>query len=188
MTTEPTCLDSLEEVQPEDTCPLDVWVRLPADKHGSRYLKRKRYRTYREIYNDMHKHLDRIECEKCGHTRPTPKGQWYGKPPRCEGCGESDWFMWLDEYDSNGDGWRNEDAVFAQPDEEIVHIMCYSNVGGNEGYQAHLSVLLRKGSWGERTERVVHLYWIKSFRGMQHVHKLVEHMMKATGAWPGWCK
>lgn len=185
MTTETICLDSLEEVASDEVCPLDVWVRLPPDDNGSRYIRRKRYRTFREIYNSMHEHLDRIECESCGETIARPKRRASGEYPKCKCGGGAGWLEWLDEYDSNGDGWRNEDSVIAQRGEEILQIMCFANVGGNEGYQAHLSVEL-SGDGDQR--RTVHLYWIKSFRGMQHVYKLVGEMMKATGVWPEWCQ
>lgn len=179
---ETICLDSLEEVEPSEACELDVWVRMPPDEHGSRYIRRKRYRTFKEIFDDIHKALDLIQCEKCGATKPRLKHNWWNNPPKCE-CGESEWFEIIDEYDSHP---RDHHREIAERDEEIVSIICHSEVGGNEGYFAHMSVSLR-GKWdAQDSRRSVDLYWIKSFRGMAHVHSLVKRMMIATGVWPNY--
>lgn len=179
---QPICLDSFEEVAPDVAVPLEVEVRVP-NEHGGHYLRRKRWRTFAEVYRDMHKAMNLRVCV-CGHEWPETHRAWENPCPKCGEGGyqaansDAHWAI-IDEYDS-GIGRENSHVEIGKPTEHIAEILCYSNVGGNEGYQAHFAVLLR--DCGEL--RYVPLYWIKSFRGMNHVHSLVARMMKATGIWP----
>ena len=183
--TEQICLDSFEEAQPDCECPLEVEVRVP-NEYGGHYLRRKRWKTFREIEKAMNSHLNRIKCHSCGKEMPMPprKGsKWWWDQIDKNCCSDPDWGESIGEYSSSG-VFRNEDAEIAEPDEHVVEIVCHAHVGGNEGYYANLGVLLRKRFQNE--SRYVHLYHIKSFRGMAHVHDLVKRMMQATGVWPEW--
>ncbi len=51
---------------------------------------------------------------------------------------------------------------------------------------ADCDVLLEKNHMRDQ-RRLVNVYHVKSFRGMDHVHDLVKRMMKATGVWPSYC-
>ena len=176
-------LNTLEEAEPDCPCPLDVWVRLPPNENGYNYIKRKRYRTFHEIFVDLHKAMDQMECENCGTVRKPPKTKRYADTV-CK-CGKNDWVEWIGEYDSCP---LDPNREIAQRDEEIVSIMCYHEPGGNEGYHANVSVTFRSAfDGGRETHRTVHLYWIKHFGGMQFSHNLVKHLMKATGVWTPHC-
>lgn len=181
-TTTDICLDSFEEYVPDEACPLEVEVRVP-NEYGGHYLRRKRWRTFREILRSMREVLNRIKCHKCGQEWPREDRNWWQNPPSC--CGpDQDLGELIDEYDSCG-SLNNEDSEIGEPDEHVVEIVCYCHVGGNEGYYAEMGVLLRKRHVDGM--RFVPLYRVKSFRGMEHVHDLVRRMMLATGAWPEWC-
>ena len=177
---EEICLDALEEVKPDEKVPLDVYVRLPPDASGAQYLRRKRWRTFGEVFKDMHDALYIRVCSKCGHEAKDGHKEW-DKP--CKKCG-GEMTPLIDEYDSGPANIKEFKATrqIADADEMVADIVCYSHVGGNEGYYATMGVLLKRNH--VEGTRFVALYWVKSFSGMQHVHNLVERMMKATGAWP----
>ena len=156
-----TDLSKLQEVEPEHPCELDVHVRLEGEKKG--YIQRKRWRTYKEIYDDMHAHLNVGVCDKCKREVPYSRELW-DAPCKCEAGAE--WMPIIDEYDSGRDHPKEEyDTPIATLDEELVYAMAHCCEGGNEGYQVHFSAIFRPthgGGFGSNDNRYVHLYWIKS--------------------------
>lgn len=179
---ETICLDSLEEVKPDVAVPMDVEVYLPTDDRGCRYIKRKRWRTHAEIYRDLHKAMNLRVCGKCGHEKPEHHNAW--RHPKCTECGEGDYSPLIDEYDSNCVMPSDEHKEIGKPDERIWAICCYCEVGGNEGYNAYVTLYLTNDK--TREHRYVNVYRIKSFAGMNHVYGLVKRLMIATGVWPSW--
>lgn len=163
---------------PDVEIPLEVEYRVP-NEYGGHYIKRLRWCTYGEVFTACHKWMNVRECT-CGHVFPDSRQAW-GKP--CPKCKERDCHApYIDEYDS-GPGSRPQmrDVEIGRPDEWLSEIVCYPQVGGNEGYHANLGVTLRNQA-GEM--RFVLLYWIKSFVGMKHALKLSTRLMVGTGAWP----
>ena len=54
-------LETLPEVNPSHPCELDVWVHLPEPNKG--YVRRKRWKTFKEVYQQLHNHLNVAVCD-----------------------------------------------------------------------------------------------------------------------------
>lgn len=184
------CLDALQEAESHWAVPMTVDVLVP-NEYGGHYLRHKRFRTFGEIYADMHRQMQKLKCFGCGKEYEGSYNpcNWYKnlEPNLRTCCDKPDWGELIDEYDRAG-VYRKEELLqeVGKPGERIVDIMCYCSVGGNEGYMADCDLLLEKDHIREQ-RRVVNVYHVKSFRGMEHVHDLVKRMMKAVGSWPTWC-
>lgn len=173
------CLDSFPEAESDAAVSFAVEVRVPAE-HGGNYLVRKRYRTPREIYQKLHKALDKSVCE-CGNEFKPKK--WDVKCPKC-GEGSDHRYELVDEYDSCCHFGDDEHKEVAPRDWHMSSVAVWCETGGNEGYSVYVTLHLYKD--GERA--FVNVYRIKSFRGMRHCHNLVERIMKLCGVWPEYCK
>lgn len=173
-------LSMLKEVKPDHPCELDVHVHLEGEKKG--YIVRKRWKTFKEVYDAMHAELNVSVCSKCKTEKPYSRELW-DNPCKCEEGAE--WQQIIDEYDSGRDYPKEEyEQPIASMDEELVYAIAHCCEGGNEGYQAHLSCIFRPkygGGFGSDGNRYVHLYWIKSFVGHDHVHDLTRRMNHAVG-------
>lgn len=167
----------LEDAEQRELVAVDVWGRL-VDEHGkpTGFIKRKRYKTFAEIYKEMHGALEKIQCSGCGKVRDWTFRWWEKRQPKWKPCcGGSEYFEWIDEYDSMP---YDENRPIAALGEEVVGLQCWCEEGGNEGDLAKFGVLLQEG---RGDVRFVQVYWIKSFRGIEHCHMLVEQMMRALG-------
>lgn len=186
MTTKDICLDSLPEVESREPAPLDVWVKLPPDANGcSGYIRRKRFRTYNEIARDLNKFLDRIRCKSCGKEWPR-KHNWYMDESAYSCCGrDADIRELIDEYSATQCRYHLDDCEIVNSDkEEFIKPIAYCDVGGNEGYNAHLSVVVRRKEDDAFIYRPV--YRIKSFAGMEWVHYLAKQIDIAVNGRFGW--
>ena len=154
------------------------------DENGQEtgYISHERWKTYQEIYQEMHKALDLIRCEKCGYHRANNHD--YCHRPKCCKCGMKDWFELIDEYDStygHHTSIERRETVGTE-DEYLGGYVCFCEQGSNEGYRAEFAAMLMNKQTHEK--RFVDLYWIKSFAGMEHCQELVKRMMLACGSWP----
>jgi hypothetical protein len=172
------CLDSFEKCESENAVPLEIYCRLPPDENGFNYLTRQRWVTFAEFYRSMHKALNLSVCSACKFEAPWHRDNWEKKCPKCGG----EFASLIDEYDS---GYKDTHSQIGEKDDWLHNIVCYSHVGGNEGYYAECGALLMKQE--PMSTRYVRLYWLKSFTSMEHVHEIVKRMMIAAGTWPGWC-
>jgi hypothetical protein len=179
-------IDSFEEIEPDYPCELDVWVRIPdelMDPYGGNCI-RKRWKTFKEVYEMLHKYMNYAVCDKCGKEVCWEDWQEV-EDCRCCPTG-ADWEPYIGEYDSGKSNYdKDYEKPIAEKGERLIQMMAYCCEGSNEGYQAHLAVTFAKdgGGFGCKEQKFVHLYWIKSFQGMEHCHELVKRLNIATGNW-----
>jgi hypothetical protein len=167
-----------EPVDACNKCELEIFVR-PTVDNPHRYIKRQRWATFSEVFRAMHAAMDLQQCEKCGER--TKRQDWRKRKP-CK-CG-GEWFDMIDEYDSGpGSNAEHNDREIAFPWEHVREIACFANVGGNEGYFATAAVIVKSSNYSSfDSSRYIPLYWIKSFRGMDHAWDLARLMAEALGA------
>lgn len=174
-----------------DTCrgclaPIDIYAFVQDDDgKETGMIRRKCYRTPREIFADIHHAMNKSVC-KCGHEWK-PK-QWDEPCPKCKDTNddcESRQDL-IDEYDSCCAFGDAEQTPIFDRDWEVQSIMCFSEMGGNEGYSVYVAVHACRGEWAARETKVAHIYRIKSFAGMEHCHNLVARLQKVMGVWPIW--
>lgn len=156
--------------------PIEVFhVKLNEDGTESGYCTRKRYRTHKEIYWDIHKLMNVSVC-KCGHEWKPKK--WDSPCPKCKDEGDNRISL-IDEYDSNCVSDRNENDPILSLDYEISSIACFCEPGGNEGMSVYVAVLAYHKTTHEKTYK--YIYRIKSFCGFDHCEMLVNRLQKILG-------
>lgn len=174
MSTDTYAFDNLNqigpEVEPDCPVPADVWAKVLDLTTGepTGYLKRKRFRTYREVFRDLHRELDRIECPKCGWSDYRERGV-YCKP--CPECGEET-EGFIDEYFSLAHDYPREAAD--QPIGPFERIICYAVTGGNEGHYIHVDVIRENGASDC-------LALGKTFRGWDHAWAMAKRCAELLG-------
>ena len=169
----------------ECLAPIDVYAFVQDDDgKETGMIRRKRYRTPKEIYRDIHSAMDKYICQ-CGHEWK-PK-RWDDPCPKCKDSDLDHRTPLIDEYDSNcAGGVGEEDKPIFERDWEIQSIMCFSEMGGNEGCSVYVAAHASRGEWSARETKVQYIYRIKSFLGMEHCHMLVARLQKIVGVWPRW--
>jgi hypothetical protein len=131
----------------------------------------------------VHDFMNIAKCTKCGKEVEYIQNMWEN-PCSCEPNAE--WMPFVDEYDSGKASYdKDHEKPIAEDDESLIQIMAYCVEGSNEGVQAHLAALFSNegGGFGCKGLRYVHLYWIKSFQDMDHVHEMAKRLSMATGCW-----
>jgi len=163
-----------EDVPPDVPVPLDVWAREldPTTKEPTGYLRRRRWRTYREAFRDLHNALDRIDCPKCGWSDKQEVGV-HCKP--CPKCGEET-EGFLDEYFSPGHDYPR--GAENQPIGNFWRIICYAVTGGSEGHYVHVEIVRERG---EDANRIDCLALGKTFRGWDHAWAMAKRCAELLG-------
>ncbi|MFH1921776.1 MAG: hypothetical protein ABIP48_18075 [Planctomycetota bacterium] len=162
------------EVEPDCPVPVDVWAKVLdlTTKEPTGFVKRKRFRTYREAFRDLYRELDRIDCQKCGWSDYRKPGD-YCNP--CPECGEET-VGFIDEYFSIGhDHPRGAED---QPIGQFWRIICYAVTGGNEGHYVHVEIVREKGLPGEQIDT---LALGKTFRGWDHAWTMAKRCAELLG-------
>lgn len=157
------------EVEPDCPVPVDVWAKVLDLTTGepTGYVKRKRFRTYREVFRDLHRELDRIECPKCGWSDYREEGVYCKPCPECRE--ETECF--IDEHFSLHLFPRDEADRPIKPHKQIV---CYAVTGGSEGHWVHVE-FEREGEPNE--------CWAigKTFRGWDHAWEMAKRCAELLG-------
>jgi hypothetical protein len=161
----------------------DVWRRVIIDGKETSYVKRERFRTVGEVCRDLYKFLDIWDCPTCGWEGPRRRRiHW---EMQCRKCG-ADCQQMLDEYLSTNDYNGND----KRPVGPYKTVDVNAATGGNEGHYISIGALTetiitvnQHPFYGDgTTEKTVLIYkhWatIKTFRGMDHAHKLVRKITK----------
>jgi len=158
-----------------DTIPLDVWRKIldPNTRQSTGYVKRERMRTLEEVFQDLHKRLDVVICDKCGHERPRKAGEYCSKHKGCGG--EYSWF--LDEY------FHGPDPLERTNKNPVPHnwrwIACYPVTGGSEGHYVHVEFIVDNGKAGLEHVR---LALGKTFKGFDHAAEMARRCARLLGA------
>jgi hypothetical protein len=170
--------------------PTDVWRKVVGGERPG-FLKRERYRTRKEICDDLLKHIDCFHCPECHWEKPRKSGEHELK---CAKCGH-DCCWYIDEYFSVcAHGPTGLQQLADKPVGPIARILCFAVTGGSEGHYVHIgctvptifTVQAPPGSLSDTVEEEFPVYqeWaiIKTFRGMDHAYNMAARCAKLLGA------
>lgn len=175
---DPYLFDNMNEIGPEveplSPVPADVWAKVIDLGTGepTGYVKRKRWRTYREVFHDLYHELDRVGCPGCGWSDYRKSGE-YCKP--CPGCGEET-EAFIDEYFSLH---RYPRETENHPIGPFRFIACYAVTGGSEGHYVHIE-FIRDGD-RDNHHKIDVLAIGKTFRGWDHAWAMAKECARLLG-------
>ena len=168
------------DCEPDCPVPMDVWANVLdlTTKEPTGYVKRRKWRTYKEVYYDLLAKLDVWECPECGETAPKVRHVYDQK---CPTCGE-DMEGFIDEYFSLSKDYPR--GAGDKPIRPFWRVACFAVTGGSEGHYIHVGAYgSDKPSWESTDKDALYEDWFigKTFRGMGHAYRIAHRCAELLG-------